>query len=298
MLEIPHGGGSGLGRGEATVTTTEQSERAYTLGHADDEIRRLEEQGDYLRDFTRDVFVRAGLQPGMRVLDYGCGAGDVSLLAAELVGPAGEVVGFDRSATAVEKARARAAARGLDRVRFFEGDETTVGAQAGDRPFDAAVGRLVLIHQRDLPGALRSLTAHVRPGGMVAFHEIDIEGGCWTEPRLPLYERTFSLICQIVERGGLPKDLGRRLVAAFDEVGIQPRHVRREGIIEHGSRSQAQAWVTGFLRTIFPLAEKLGVATGDVDLDTLVERLQAEAEGAHWIPVHFVAAWGRVPEVR
>jgi SAM-dependent methyltransferase len=44
----------------------------------------------------------AGLKPGMRVLDLGCGAGDVAMLAADLVGPKGRVVGIDRSAEALD----------------------------------------------------------------------------------------------------------------------------------------------------------------------------------------------------
>ena len=44
----------------------------------------------------------------MRVLDLGCGMGDVSLLAARLVGPTGSVTGIDRDGVIVEKARERA----------------------------------------------------------------------------------------------------------------------------------------------------------------------------------------------
>ena len=59
-----------------------QADGAYALGYSDDEFRRLERQGDYYRDLTEDVLVRAGIGPGMRVLDLGCGVGDVALIAA------------------------------------------------------------------------------------------------------------------------------------------------------------------------------------------------------------------------
>jgi ubiquinone/menaquinone biosynthesis C-methylase UbiE len=71
---------------------------------------------------TRWLFQHAGLGAGMHVLDVGCGAGDVSLLAAEFVGPTGTVVGIDSSRRAVDTARLRANRAGLPNVSFIEGD--------------------------------------------------------------------------------------------------------------------------------------------------------------------------------
>lgn len=108
------------------------------LGHTPRELDRLDRQGALYRDFTRALFVEAGLRPGMRVLDLGSGSGDVAFLAHDLVapvgapgptgrsggagaGPRGEVVGVERDPSTVEAARARAAAKGYDRVRFVVG---------------------------------------------------------------------------------------------------------------------------------------------------------------------------------
>src|SRR5262249_23050752 len=79
----------------------------YNLGHSEHEVERLRIQARQLEPVTRHYLREAGIAPGMRVLDIGSGAGDVALLAAELVGPEGEVVGIDRSADVLEVARAR-----------------------------------------------------------------------------------------------------------------------------------------------------------------------------------------------
>jgi hypothetical protein len=55
----------------------------YALGYSESEFKRLESQGVFFRDLTEDVLCRAGVVSGMRVLDVGCGVGDVSLLAGE-----------------------------------------------------------------------------------------------------------------------------------------------------------------------------------------------------------------------
>ena len=80
-----------------SVTTATRS--TYALPATDRERQRLMSQAEMVRPITRRLFVDAGIGPGMRVLDLGCGVGDVSLLLADLVGPTGEVVGVDRDRT-------------------------------------------------------------------------------------------------------------------------------------------------------------------------------------------------------
>ncbi|HEY8686983.1 MAG TPA: class I SAM-dependent methyltransferase [Chloroflexota bacterium] len=72
----------------------------------------------------------------MRVLDAGCGPGDVALLAAGMVGPRGDVVGVDNSPTALETARVRVARAGLTNVSFVEGDLRSIEIEDEfDAPF-------------------------------------------------------------------------------------------------------------------------------------------------------------------
>jgi SAM-dependent methyltransferase len=98
----------------------------YALGHSSRELDRLSFQGSVLAPFTRQLFTQAGIKPGMRVLDVGSGSGDVSFLAAELVGESGLVLGVDRSLAAVERARARAVGRNPPNVAFAVGDPDAV----------------------------------------------------------------------------------------------------------------------------------------------------------------------------
>ena len=71
------------------MTAPVRPDPEYVFGSSEAELRRLIDQARYFGDLTERLFRRAGRRPGMRVLDVGCGDGDVSLLASALVGPSG-----------------------------------------------------------------------------------------------------------------------------------------------------------------------------------------------------------------
>ena len=144
----------------------------YQLGHEADELEHLNVQGRALAAPTRALVEAAGVCAGMRVLDLGSGAGDMSFVAAEVVGPDGEVVGIERSPEAVAQATARASRRGLANVSFVLGD---IHDESGRGPFDAVVGRLVLMYVPDPAAMLRTQAATLRPGGLVAPIEFGVD---------------------------------------------------------------------------------------------------------------------------
>jgi hypothetical protein len=126
--------------GEVPMLNTEISNQNYMLGHSDKELARLSEQARIVGPITRRFFLEAGLVPGMRVLNIGSGAGDVSFLVADLVGDNGTVVGVNRSSVAVVAATTRATATGRHNVSFREDDpaEMTFDEPFGYIPRDAA----------------------------------------------------------------------------------------------------------------------------------------------------------------
>jgi SAM-dependent methyltransferase len=139
------------------------------------------------------IFAEAGIRPGMRVLDLGCGAGNVSFVAASLVGPDGYVVGVDSSPDALARARLRAGQRGLTQVQFVEGD---IHDPAPGGPFDAIVERLALWLVPDPAEVLRrqaTVLAPWRPGRAGrnrSFHEPVAARECVLHPGQLLADRS------------------------------------------------------------------------------------------------------------
>jgi ubiquinone/menaquinone biosynthesis C-methylase UbiE len=163
----------------------------YILGHSHAEVERLKAQAEILRPITERVLLSAGIRPGMRVLDIGCGAGDVAMLAAELVGPTGSVLAIDHNSQVLATARERVQAAGIRQIIFEEG---SVEALFDKDPFDLAIGRYLLIHQSDPVGLLRAAARLVKPGGSLAFHEVRLSQRCHSVPNVPLFELVEKLI--------------------------------------------------------------------------------------------------------
>lgn len=268
--------------------------RSYPLGYSEAEFARLERQGAFFRDITDDALRRAGLAPGMRVLDLGCGVGDVALAAGALVGPFGEVLGIDRSIDVVARARARAAAAKLPQVRFaVAAVETFTTIQS----FDAIIGRLVLMYLPDPAEALRRLCEHLRPCGVVAFQEMAMPLAR-SVPAGPLFNRAHAWILDTFARAGLEYDMGSKLQATFLAAGLPQPQMIQSGRVEGGCHSGVYDYMADTLRSLLPTMERLGIAsTAEVAIDDLGERLRREAValGACIMPPPLVSAWARVP---
>jgi ubiquinone/menaquinone biosynthesis C-methylase UbiE len=140
------------------------------MGHTDHERRRLALQAAFLNPLTDGFLRRAGISAGMHVLELGCGIGEVSLIAARLVGPHGRVHCLDFDPKSLEVARGRTQSAGHDHVVFEQAD---INDHFPSRPYDAVIGRHILLHTPDALALLRKAAAIVHAGGVVAFHEGD-----------------------------------------------------------------------------------------------------------------------------
>ena len=271
-------------------TSTQQS--SYALGHSEQELERLSRQARVFEPFTRQLLQQAGISTGMRVLDVGCGSGDVAFLVADLVGPSGEVIGVDRAAAAAHWATMRAEARGALNVKFLEGDPAEMHF---DRPFDAVVGRLVLMYYPDPSDALRKLTEHVRDGGLIIFQEFDF-ANCRSLPLAPTFERHIRWINEALNATGARTQLGLELYPLFVASGLPGPLMRMDAVIGGGPDCPAYDLVAEVTRSLLPVMEKLKMTTGkEVDISSLAQRIRDEVVAAKGVVLSpgLIGAWSR-----
>ena len=212
----------------------------------------------------------------MHVLDLGSGIGDVSLIAAKLLGGQGSVTSLDQDGVSLEIARRRAASAGLDWVSFQQAD---LEHHHSHHRYDAVIGRHILIHVRDPVALLRKLAARIGPRGLLAFQEgvfAELPGSHLASPTARELGRIVS---QVLVGENRYADLGLRLFSLMREAGLPAPVCRMECLIDGGPDSPFYEWFAESVRSLLPLIEAGGLATAAwIDVDTLTDRLRAEAD--------------------
>src|SRR5260370_29866927 len=242
---------------------------------------------------TERVLRQVGIKEGSRVLDLGCGAGDVSMLAAEMVGPAGSVVGIDQSAEAIAKAEVRVRDKGYQQISFYV---SSVEEFCFDELFDVAIGRYVLIHQPSPSDFLRAAQRHVCPGGVIAFHELSCHHELYSLPRAPLFQRMAKLLR--IGFSAFPSyDAAGRLLEHFRMADLPHPELFAEMSVGGGKDSPLYAWMAETIGSLTPLLVKQGGASAqEISIVTLEDRLPSSAVEMQSQLVGYpqVCAWARL----
>ncbi|MFN2510888.1 MAG: class I SAM-dependent methyltransferase [Pyrinomonadaceae bacterium] len=273
------------------MKNSNESVRLYPLGRSLEETERLQQQSQFYNPFTRRLFANAGITAGMKVLDAGCGAGDVAFIAAELVGPQGSVLGVDRDPHVIEAARKRCSRARLENVSFVEGDICKVALNS---QFDAVVGRLILMYLPDPVAIVRKLAGYLRAGGVVAFQEADWTHKPTTLPPSQCAEKIYHWMLQCFQIAGVETQMGMKLYKLFLDAGLSEPQMCLEAPIGGGANWDGYAYTANSVRSLLPALLKLNVATEEeVDIDNLAARFRDEVAGQGGVVMlsPFVSAW-------
>lgn len=275
---------------------TSTTSTPYLLGHDDAEMARLQEQARQLAPATEVLLTLGGIGAGMRVLDLGTGAGDVAFAVARRVGPAGSVVGVDASPAAVATARQRADRNKVGNVSFLSADlhvldpSTELGG-----PFDAVVGRLVLLYLDDAAEVVRRCARALRPGCVLLAMEYDMTSA-GSVPDTPLAAGATEWIVAAFARAGHDPGLGAHLAGMLSAAGLpDPACLGVQAYLAPNDPGGPRL-LASIVRTLLPAIERAGIATaGEVGIDTLERRLQAELSEISAVvrPPALVGAWAR-----
>lgn len=186
------------------------------------------------------------LRPGMKVLDFGCGPGTISVGLAKAVAP-GELQGVDIEASQIAMAQAAAQAGGHDNAHFQVSDATNL--PFADNTFDVAHCHAVLMHVPKLAQALAEVKRVLKPGGILSARESVIGAHIFEpDPQGHLKQATDTFAKLLTASGGHP-NLGKALKRILLEAGF--RHVRATVSFEPFSEEEDRTFLQGFIRNWF-----------------------------------------------
>jgi len=145
----------------------------YALTISDVEVQRYRMMAARAVATERELFDLAGVAPGARIADIGCGPAALSVAVAGIVGGSGSVVGVERDAASLETARQLVAEAPVTNVELRAGEADATGLDADS--FDVVLMRHVLAHNGGHEQSIVDhLTTLVRPGGCVYLVDVDL----------------------------------------------------------------------------------------------------------------------------
>jgi SAM-dependent methyltransferase len=262
----------------------------YVLGYREMELERLQRLAALFAHQSSWLFDQFEPLDGARVLEIGCGPHGCLDLLSRRVGPAGAVVGIDRSPDAVALAKKMAASKGLTNVEVLERDARSTGLPASS--FDLVTSRLVLVNIPQPEEVIAEAVALAKPGGWVAFHEVDwVSYLC--EPPLPAWTALADLFLTYTVRNGTDPHIGRKMLRLLRDAGITDVTINPLVYVYPPGHEQR--------RLILEFAENLGNRfvddglVGDVELAELMAAVGEHlADDDTLVFSHlFVQAWGR-----
>lgn len=203
-----------------TEATAEQAGR-YVLDGSDEDLRRLLSLSEVTAETARRAFRRVGICEGWTAIDCGCGPlGGLSVLA-EMVGPAGRLVGVDFSEPTIHRARSVVAALGLQNVELVAGDIHHLEAATLGGPFDLAFTRCFLMHQADPVRTLGQIAGLLRPGGWIVAHEPLPSPPPRSHPHLDALATYWDLLHEVMDMAGAPRGIVEGLGRAARAAGLE-----------------------------------------------------------------------------
>jgi SAM-dependent methyltransferase len=163
-----------------SVSTEHDKEQIFPTGREwAQELRYPEPELSRVPDDTVESFAGVAnhwalgrIEPGEVVLDLGCGAGTDLLIAAQMTGPAGRVIGVDMTPAMLEQARASAAQIGLTNVELHESLIESLPLE--DASVDIVISNGVIDLVPDKDAVFNEIDRVLRPGGRLQIADVVI----------------------------------------------------------------------------------------------------------------------------
>ncbi len=223
----------------------------YTMGYSEEFLQLLHRRSAQ----THAAYLLPHLKPGLRVLDFGCGPGTISVGLAKAVEP-GEIHGIDMEESQIGLARAAAQAGGHANATFHVGDVTALPFE--DDSFDVAHCHAVLMHVPDTKAVLAEVKRVLKPGGIIASREMFVSSS-FVEPGAEETADAWATFAKLLAGNGGHPQMGKELKKAFLDAGFTD--IRATASFDFFGRDEDVAFLHAFIMDWFYSPRVIAAAT-------------------------------------
>jgi SAM-dependent methyltransferase len=246
--------------------TDTEFDNEYVLGTNEAEMHRLGFQHRLWSGAAHDLWQRAQIAPGCRVLDVGCGPGFASLDLAQIVTHTGQVVGVDESKPYIDFATNQASTRQLPHASFYQGDVGTIDELLGangieEGSFDIAYVRWVMCFVSEPDKVIQSIAKMLKPGGRLCIQDYMCYQSMSLAPKSDAFDRVISAIDKSWRDHGGDPDIMARIPKLSMDAGLTVREISRVEPRTPRPGSTMWNWPATFWPVFLPRLESLGYIT-------------------------------------
>lgn len=202
---------------------SENQNGSYLLATGERAVSRLDLLDRIFGPVSRDLLKAAGLVPGMRVAEIGCGTGQIALWIASQVSPHGSVLAVDASREQLQVVKSTAENAGIGNLSVREANAYKLGLPA--ESFDLVYSRFLFCHLDNPAMALAEMRSILKPGGLLVCEDHD-DGGIFTEPPTHAYQRMVEISAAMNRKLGLDSFIGLKLPELIRAAGFPHPSVR------------------------------------------------------------------------
>lgn len=190
---------------------------SYVIDGGEEGKARLNILGRAMNPYSLRTLMKAGLQPGSKCLDAGCGGGTMTYAMAEVAGITGHVTGIDYDKDIIALNREEALANNIRNISFRQGDINELNET---NQYDIVFARYLLSHLADPATAFNNMVKALKPGGYIVTEDIQFSGHiCY--PASPAFEQYIQWYTEVVGKTGGDAERGLYLHTYHQKAGLE-----------------------------------------------------------------------------
>ena len=225
-------------------------------------------------DTTRKLIESGEIKPGMKILDLGCGAVNVSFLLSDYIGADGIIVGVDSNEKAIERAKERSKELGLSNLYFCVGD-ITQDFKMEHSNFDAIIVRRVLMYLPNPQNTIAAAIKYLKRNGIFLAQENNISQTPIGLESMPQHKRINDLIRKTLEKENVNFNMGIELNTILTNSGLKVEKLWAEAIVSTPNQHTNWAFLAQNMKERM-LSHNVINDVSEIELETLDARLTKE----------------------